>query len=52
MRAEKIKRPSPFDPATYHNEMAPHHAVKAAAGARKIDAIMRAQRPQLKEIDA
>ena len=49
MRAEKIKRPSPFDPATY-SWMAPHYARRAAEDARKIDAAMRTQRPQLKEL--
>lgn len=51
MRAEKIKRPSPFEAATYLDRMAPHHSRKAVADARLIDAAMRAQRPQLKEIE-
>jgi len=51
IRAEKIKRPSPFEAATYLDRMAPHHTRKAVADARLIDAAMRAQRPQLKEIE-
>lgn len=47
---QAIARPSPFDPAAYLGRMAPHHAMKAAQDARLIDAAMRAQRPQLKEI--
>lgn len=50
MRAEKIKRASPFHPETYHDRMAPHHAHQAAQDAVLIDAAMRTQRPALKEI--
>ena len=49
LKAE-LCRPSPFQAATYLDRMAPHHARQAAADARLIDAAMRAQRPQLKEI--
>lgn len=49
MKAERIKRPSPFDPATYH-WLAPHHARQAAKDAVLIDKAMRTQRPELKEI--
>lgn len=50
MKAERIKRPSAFDPATYADRLAPHHATKAAEFARLIDTAMRTQRPELKEI--
>lgn len=43
-------RTDPFQAETYLDRMAPHHARQAAADARLIDAAMRAQRPQLKEI--
>lgn len=49
MRADKIKRASPFDPATYATMMAPHHARKAVDAAHLINQSMRAQRPQLRE---
>lgn len=50
MRCDKIKRPSPFDPATYAGMMNPYHARRAAQAARLIDHAMRTQNPRLKEI--
>ena len=46
---ETLQRRKPFDPATY-SWMAPHYARRAAEDERRIDAAMRTQRPDLKEI--